>query len=160
MLSLIAIYRLCHKTAPMPIQNIVFFCRIWPIHLSLQLQQALAFPVKLNVLPIYIFPNCLNHQEGTQNGNVIAMASETAHWHGLSFPIHDVLRTIWNNFEYIQLWARCILRWTTNPMPNAIKMSRWIGMGAVLWHSLYITIYSKLYSSCTNWLKKHYHFAI
>ena len=69
--------RLCHTctSAPMPIQNIVF-CGILPIYLSLQLQKALAFPVKLNVLLIDILSNCLNHQEGTQNCNVIVMAWE------------------------------------------------------------------------------------
>ncbi len=56
----------------------------------------------LNVLPIDILSNCLNNQEGTQNCNVIVMAWETAHLHGLSFPIHDFLQNIWNNFEYIQ----------------------------------------------------------
>ncbi len=49
------------------------FCGILPIYLSLQLQKALAFPVKLNVLLIDILSNCLNHQEGTQNCNVIAL---------------------------------------------------------------------------------------
>ncbi len=88
------------KLLPCPFKTL-FSCRIWPINLSLKLQKALAFPVKLNVLPIDILSNCLNRQKGTQNCNVIVMARKTAHWHGLSFPIHDFC--------------------TTNPMPNAIK---------------------------------------
>ena len=82
-----------HQTVSynLPIQNIVFFCRILPIYFSLQLKKALACYVTLNVLPI--LSNCLNQQEGAQNCNVIViyviyhMVWDTANWHGLSFPI-------------------------------------------------------------------------